>query len=106
MPAWINNYIHYNLWGEIIFYSFPNVNGATLELWEWIGNFIPYLTGHVITYPDRQYRCLYSEPYLLMRFPSEIRICLMWFYPNGIDTSKIFIIVNSINRVGPLPRLP
>ena len=28
-------------------YPFPNFNGATVEVWEWISNFIP----HFITYP-------------------------------------------------------
>ena len=29
----------------------PNFNGATLEVLEWKGDFIPNFTGHVITYP-------------------------------------------------------
>ena len=24
-------------------YPFPNFNGATVEVWEWISNFIPHL---------------------------------------------------------------
>ena len=32
-PAWIINHIHYKVWDEII-YSFPNLNGATVEIWE------------------------------------------------------------------------
>ena len=32
-----------------ITYSSPNLNGATVEVWEWISNFIPHFTGHVIT---------------------------------------------------------
>ena len=32
-------------------YPFPNSNAATAEVWEWISNFIPYLTGRVITNP-------------------------------------------------------
>ena len=32
-------------------YPFPNFNGVTVEVWEWISNFMPYFTGHVITYP-------------------------------------------------------
>ena len=48
--AWISNYIHYNAWDEII-YSFPNFNGAPVDIWEWISNFIPHFTEHVITYP-------------------------------------------------------
>ena len=29
--------------GEIT-YPFPNFNGTTVEVWEWISNFIPYFT--------------------------------------------------------------
>ena len=48
IPAWLSNYICYELWGEIA-YPFPNFNVATVEVWEWISNFIPNFTGHVIT---------------------------------------------------------
>ena len=30
-PAWISNWIHYNIWGEIT-YPFLNLNGATVEI--------------------------------------------------------------------------
>ena len=30
--SWISNYIHYNVWEEII-YQFPNFNGCTVEVW-------------------------------------------------------------------------
>ena len=36
------------MWDEII-YPFPNFNGFTIEVWEWISNFILNLTGRVIT---------------------------------------------------------
>ena len=43
----------------------PNFNGATVwEVWEWIGNFIPHSTGHVITYScwDKvKLRCLWQD---------------------------------------------
>ena len=42
--AWISNYIHCNVWDEIN-YPFTNVNGAIIEVWEWLSNFIPHLTG-------------------------------------------------------------
>ena len=29
---------------------YPNFNGCTVEVWEWISNFIPHFLGHVITY--------------------------------------------------------
>ena len=45
-----SNYIYYNMCGEIT-YPFPCFNGCTVEVWEWIGNFIPHFNVHVITYP-------------------------------------------------------
>ena len=50
IPTWKSNYTHYKAWYEIA-YLFPNFNGVTVEVWEWIHNFIPHFTGHVITYP-------------------------------------------------------
>ena len=43
-------YTHYKMWDEII-HPFLNVKHATVEVWEWIRNFIPHFTGHGITYP-------------------------------------------------------
>ena len=48
--AGISNYIHYKVWGEIT-NPFLHFDGSTVEVWEWISNFIPHFTGHVITYP-------------------------------------------------------
>ena len=48
-PPWISNYIHYEKWNEIT-YPIPNFNGCTVEVWDWISNFTPHLTRHVITY--------------------------------------------------------
>ena len=50
IPVWICDYIHYKSWDEIT-YPFPNFNGATVEVWEWVSNFISRFTRHVITYP-------------------------------------------------------
>ena len=47
--AWISNRTHYKVFDEIT-YPFPNFNGATVEVWELIRNFIAYFTGHVLTY--------------------------------------------------------
>ena len=46
----MSNYIHYNVWDEITDPS-PNLNGGTVEVLEWMSNFIPHFQGHVITYP-------------------------------------------------------
>ena len=56
--TWINfnpsstdgNYIHYIKCGMKLLTQFPNLNFKTAEAWEWITNFIPHFTGHVITY--------------------------------------------------------
>ena len=50
IPARISNYIHNTVCDEIT-YLFPNFIDCTLEVKGWKSNFIPYLTGHVITYP-------------------------------------------------------
>ena len=40
----------YEVWDEIT-YPFQNFNDTTVEVWEWINNFIPHFSGHVFTYP-------------------------------------------------------
>ena len=37
------------MWDKIT-YPFPNVKGATVEVWEWVSKFIPHFTGHVLAY--------------------------------------------------------
>ena len=49
----ISNYIHYKVWYKIT-YTFIKFKDVTLEIWEWIRNFIHSL-GHVITYPCWEY---------------------------------------------------
>ena len=44
IPAWISNYFHYKVWDKIT-YPFLNFNGATVEVKEWISNFILHFTG-------------------------------------------------------------
>ena len=48
IPSWVSNYIDYNVWDEIT-YQFLNFNGATVEVWEEISNFIPHFNWYVIT---------------------------------------------------------
>ena len=50
IPARISNYIHCKMWDGIT-NPFTNFNSATVEVWEWVNNFIPYFPGHVIAYP-------------------------------------------------------
>ena len=46
----VSYYIHYQVYDEIT-YTFPNSIDTAIEVWEWIINFIPHFTGHMITYP-------------------------------------------------------
>ena len=41
IPERISNYINDKEWDEITC-PFPNFNGATIEFWEWISNFISH----------------------------------------------------------------
>ena len=50
LPAQLADYSHYEVWDEIT-YPVPNFNGATIDIWEWIGNFIPHFAGHMFSYP-------------------------------------------------------
>ena len=51
IPAWLSNHMPRNVWDEIT-YQFPNFNGATIDVWEWISNFIPHFIMNVITYHE------------------------------------------------------
>ena len=43
-PSMISNCIYHNVWDEIT-YPFPNFNGCTIEVLEWINNFISRWLG-------------------------------------------------------------
>ena len=40
IPAWITNHMHIKMWDKIT-HPCPNFNGCTIEVWEWISNFVP-----------------------------------------------------------------
>ena len=44
IAAWISNHTPSKVWDEI-HYPFPNFNGRTVEVWEWIMNFIAHFNG-------------------------------------------------------------
>ena len=50
IPRMYYNYIQYRVQDETN-YPFTNFNGCTVEVWEWIRNFIPWFTGCVLIYP-------------------------------------------------------
>ena len=51
------HYVHDKVYDDIT-YPFPNFNGCTVEVWEWIINFIQHLSCHVISYPCCDYHQL------------------------------------------------
>ena len=52
IPVWLSNHMSSQMWDDITC-SFPNFNGAAVEVWEWMSNFILHFIGHVITSPCR-----------------------------------------------------
>ena len=54
ISAWITNHTHMKVWNEIT-YPFPNFNGGTVEVWEWISNYIPRVIMDVITKAKYKY---------------------------------------------------
>ena len=51
IPAYISNYMPSKVWDEIT-NPFPEFNGSTGEVWEWISNIIPFLKiNEVIIFP-------------------------------------------------------
>ena len=50
IPAWISNHMPRKMWNEITF-PFTNLNGSTVEVWEWTSNFITHIIMDVMTYP-------------------------------------------------------
>ena len=47
IPAWVSKYIPQKVEDEIT-NPFSNFNDTTVDVWKWIGNFIPHFTVHVI----------------------------------------------------------
>ena len=43
IPEWITNHMSSKVWDEII-YTFPNLDGCTVDVWELINNFIRHIS--------------------------------------------------------------
>ena len=71
IPAWISNYICYKVWDEMTF-QFLNINCATVDVWQWICNFIQHFTGHMVSYPCWDF----SQSVLVKQAPG----CLCCYY--------------------------
>ena len=100
------------MWDEIIF-PFPNFNGCTVEVWEWISNSIPHFKRHVITYAcwEGTWRRWdkadnYANPiYGVATVCHQVR-CLRWGHPSLFHTAtslliwyKLFCVRDILNRL-------
>ena len=47
IPSWISNLMLNEVW-DAITDPFPNSNGCTVEVWEWVRNFIPHFVMDVL----------------------------------------------------------
>ena len=65
-PTWISNHKPSNV-GDEITYPFPNFNGYTVDVWEWISNFYPHLRIDVITYLYARIKVNPGKPWTLHR---------------------------------------
>ena len=61
------------LWDEIT-YPLPNFDGCTLEVWEWVSNFIPHIIMDVITYPCWDYTMLVKGVPHVMRLMCDLTL--------------------------------
>ena len=61
IPSMENNHMTSKVWDEIT-YPFSNFNGVTVEICEWISNFIPHAMMDVITYPCWDYMLVKGAP--------------------------------------------
>ena len=71
--ARFSNYINGKMWPKVML-PFPNFTDATVEVWEWISNFIPHFTGYVIIHPCWDWICVLVKgaPVRLYRYPSGL----------------------------------
>ena len=78
------NYIHDKAWNEVI-HLFPHVNSCTVEVWEWISNFIPDFIMHVI---HARLKLIHVSKKGPMRWIWQIwsQATLVWHTVIGIDT--------------------
>ena len=82
------------VWNEII-YPFSNINGCTVEVWEWISNFIPPVMMDVITYAVLNHQRKWMSVYPLqiwhnrtMPFHAKVRFsqCIFIFVQDMLYT--------------------
>ena len=114
MPECISNYIHYKMWDEIA-YPFPNFNGSTVEVWEWISNTISHSSGEKSDYNIFIYLmfyvikcffcccCFFTQP----MFTSEVTVHSSWghVFTNVPDIRTVSVCTEAYNHLGKIDRV-
>ena len=87
------------MWDEIT-YAFPNFNSCTVEVWEWISNFGPHLTVHVITYRCWDWLNHVSEgPLVVILLKLNV-----WVYAQ-LMIKMFYVAVTNEHGIHPLPSI-
>ena len=83
------------MWDEIT-YLFPNLNGCTVEVLEWIDNFISLFLKDVVTYP-------YWDTSLIMLVKGAADVCLNSLPKNSTARPPCFFYYLTIKQHGRRP---
>ena len=100
IPTWINNHIDWQMW-DVITYPIPNTVGCTVEVWEWVSNFIPHLIRHVNIYPGYGNTMFmkgpgqHGSPTTFWCTVSRLKYALVCFFMSStaIDSCYLFIYI-------------
>ena len=77
MDTW---FIHYKVWDKIT-HPFPNVHGSTVQVCEWINNFIPHFIMHAITYPWWELKLGKRATFFFLTTLHGYNMCIQHFTP-------------------------
>ena len=83
--AWRSNHMPSKVWNEIT-YPFPNFNGCSNEVWEWISNFFPSFSIDVITEINISKLLIYVSKRAAIDWPKlygSIILACWWTTMNG-----------------------
>ena len=76
------------MWGEIT-YPFPNFNSATVEVWEWICNFISHFMMDAILHRDCCVVRLFVQTLLHVKNACQMNAFVNAFLENPISALNI-----------------
>ena len=86
IPAWKNKHMLSKVWDQIT-HPFPNINGTTIEIWEWISNFIPHFIMDAIT-KTRRCTAGYNHHTQIAQFWKISKTSFFW---KGVTDIRVWI---------------